>query len=36
MYNLSGQQIRVAQPGINLIRTTYSDGSVQTKKVLVK
>jgi len=36
MFNLAGQQIRVAEPGVNIIRTVYSDGSVETKKIMVK
>jgi hypothetical protein len=36
MFNMAGQQVRVAEQGINLIRTIYTDGTVSTKKVLVK
>lgn len=36
MFNLAGQQIRVAEQGINIIQTVYSDGSVETKKIMVK
>ncbi len=36
MYNLAGQQIRVATPGVNIIRTVYTDGSVSSKKVVVR
>lgn len=36
MFNLSGQQIRVAEQGINIIQTVYSDGSIETRKIMVK
>jgi hypothetical protein len=36
MFNLAGQQVRVAEQGVNIIRTVYTDGTVSTKKVIVK
>jgi hypothetical protein len=36
MYNMAGQRVRVAKQGVNVIRTIYTDGTVSTKKVIVK
>jgi hypothetical protein len=36
MYNMAGQRVRVAEQGVNVIRTIYTDGTVSTKKVIVK
>jgi hypothetical protein len=36
MYNMAGQRVRVAEQGVNVIRTIYTDGTVSTKKVMVK
>ena len=35
MFDMSGRQIRVAEQGIVLIQTIYSDGTVATKKAFV-
>lgn len=36
IFNLSGMQLQQMQKGVNIVRTTYSDGSVKTRKVIVK
>jgi hypothetical protein len=33
---MAGQRVRVAEQGVNVIRTIYTDGTVSTKKVIVK
>ena len=35
-FNLAGQQIKAPMPGINLVVTTYTDGSCTTSKVILK
>ncbi len=34
-YSLDGRSLESAQPGINICRTTYSDGSVTTRKLVI-
>lgn len=36
IFSLSGMQLQQMQKGVNIVRTTYSDGSVKTRKVIVK
>lgn len=36
IFSLDGRQLNQPQRGINIIRTTYSDGTVQVKRVMVK
>lgn len=36
IYTLSGVEVKVPQYGLNIIRYIYSDGSVETKKIMIK
>lgn len=36
IYSLSGMRISSLQPGINLVRTVYADGTVRIRKVLIR
>ena len=35
-FNANGVRIHSQEPGLNIVRTTYSDGSIETTKELVK
>lgn len=36
IFNVNGMRLAHTQKGVNILRTTYSDGSVKTRKVVVK